>query len=239
MTHLLTLPIEIRCLIYKLYLQGLTLEIKQKADFDTRTDPDRWRIKFKKEGPPNVLSLTRVNRLIATELRPMIPSLTRQLFLRGNHVDDYAEPLAKIPSEFLEHIRYLSVPPVVGSTIEPEYSEVIRALPGLQLVTYRDLSVGLEEFLETDFPDHDEDWRGSALRPIVDLVNMPENFASLRRRLERHFRGFLRRNEPSFYARGYVVTVLEILGSEKGLWVRNTTYQSRRIRNANGKRTWP
>lgn len=232
MPQLLTLPREIRDRIYDFYLQGLTLQIKQK-------ELGQWRTEFKHEGLPNILSLTRVNRQIAAELRPMIPSKTRRLVLGGRYYDDYAEPISNAPRKFLGHVRYLEVPPTMEGCIEPEYSEVIRALPSLQHITYGHVQLSLEEFFEDEFPEHNEDWEGSALRPIVDLVTTPTNFALLRRVLEARFRDFWESNQPSFYAREYQVKVCQIMDSGEALWVCNTAYLSHRIVNANVERTRP
>lgn len=78
MPHLLTLPREVRDLIYAFYLEGLTIYLHSteplEVSLDKRSWP--WRASFRHGGMPNVLALTRVNRQVYAELDPKVASST-------------------------------------------------------------------------------------------------------------------------------------------------------------------
>lgn len=219
MPHFLTLPREIRDRIYDFYLQGLALRIKPTTQpYPRDSEALEWQLKFKQEGLPNILSLRLVNHQIAAELRPIVPSKTKRLILQGQDFDDYAEPVAKIPREYLQSMLSLEVLSNMGGSIEPQYSEVIRALPNLRHVTWRYWNLALEEFLP-ELPEHSADWENNTVSSIVDLVKIPANFDHLRQELEKRFRTFWESDQPSFFAREFSVAICQVIDTGMCLWV--------------------
>lgn len=202
MPHLLTLPEEIRNLVYELYLEDISLLIWQPStasnDF---TKP--WTTELFIPGAPRPLSLTRVCRQVHAEFSPMVaPRVALDLGppIAASPDARQVHPFANVPRVFLQQIRTMQVRWHTPEQHALVFARALSILPNLQLVIYYDLSLEIDEVLD-DLPPHDVHFGTNTLRSIINLVNPAGNFADLRSRLQSRFEDIWEHDGPVSFTR--------------------------------------
>lgn len=219
MSHLLTLPLEVRTLIYDFYLEGFMLEVREKAR-------SIWQATFVREFEieDNVLSLRLACRQVYAELAPRVAAQT-QLHLTTTYSDrsrrsDAFHPFALLPREFLCKIRTLHVPYYLPHRSPLVYNRALATLPGLEVVTYDGLHLEISEALD-NLPAHDLDWTTSTLHSITNLIKPSKALAYLKTKLKIRLQDIWVNDGPvSFYREASVsIGTLGGRGGDESLWV--------------------